>query len=620
MKARDRLVRTVALPMSAATRLPTHYPLEVVSEQTVCDQCQVPLRRQRTSTRYPIGILLGQPQVRSVQKQCPVCRKIYKAEQYPGLVPPQGNHSFDLIVEVGLARFLRHRQNQEIQKELDGRWGLRLSCSTISELAQSFLDYLAATHQAHVPELRERLQQDGGYALHVDGTCEAGTDIIFNAVAGNRGWTLTGCKMAAEDATQIQNLLRRCVEWFGQPLALVRDLSGQIEVAHQQVMPEVLDLICHYHFLLNVGTKLCEKHHAKLTACLRRVKVRPAFRSLRHNMLRYTKQQLSLTPAQVELLLTMPEQSTNLDLAQKRRIVAYMLLSWLEDYGSDLQGEYFPFDLPSLALYRRYRTVHAWLVQTVAAMDSPNQVYPTLETILGHLTTVVEDGELVAAAERLEKAASLFNELRDVLRLSSDGRRPLLHQCSIADGPISAQQREEQLLKWIDQLHHRQASESNADRAADIATVLDYLQKYRSKLVGHVIVLNDRSEPFMVQRTNNLSEYLLGSTKQGLRRKLGTKNLARYVQAMRPEELLVENLKDTDYLQIVCGGNLQNLANSFAENWQAGQRIRTTRRAKTTNHAIPTRKKCLREDAFLSKLKGAVTVLIQQATNKRAAA
>jgi len=606
--------------MSAATRLPMHYSLEVASEQTVCDLCQVPLRRQRTSTHYPIGVLLGQPRVRSVEKQCPVCRRIYKAEEYPQLVPPHGNYAFDLMVEVGLARFLRHRQNQEIQKELDGGWGLRLSCSTISELAQSFLDYLAAAHQAHVPELQERLRQDGGYALHVDGTCEAGTDILFNAVAGNRGWTLTGCKMAAEDAPQIQSLLRRCVEWFGQPLALVRDLSGQIEIAHQQVMPEIPDLICQYHFLLNVGTKLCEKHHTKLTACLRRLKVRHAFRSLRHNMLRITKQQLTLTPAQIELLLTAPEQSTDLDLAQKRRVVAYMLLCWLEDYGADLQGEYFPFDLPSLALYRRYHTVHRLLAQTMAAMDSPNQVFSTLETILRHLTTVVEDGELAATAERLEKAASLFNELREVLRLSSNDGRSLLHQCSVTDGPIQAHQREKHLLKWIDQLRQRQAAESNADRAADTATVLDYLQKYYSKLVGHVIVLNDPANPFVVQRTNNLSEYRFGSAKQGLRRKLGTKNLARYVQAMRPEELLVANLNDPDYLQIVCGGSLENLAISFAENWQAGQKIRIQRKSKVTSHPIPTGKKRLREDGFLSRLKGAVIFLIQQATNQRVAA
>jgi hypothetical protein len=63
-----------------------------------------------------------------------------QAGAVPQLVPPHGNHAFDLIVEVGLACFLRHQQNQEIQKELDGRWGLRLDCSTISELAAKELD------------------------------------------------------------------------------------------------------------------------------------------------------------------------------------------------------------------------------------------------------------------------------------------------------------------------------------------------------------------------------------------------------------------------------------------------------------------------------------------------
>lgn len=608
------------MPLSVKTRLPSHYLLEVASWRTVCDTCQVPLRRQRTSNHYPIGLSLGQPRVRLVQKQCPVCRRIYRAEAYPELVPPHGNHAFDLIVEVGLTSFLRHRQNREIQQELDACWGLRLSCSTISELAQSFLDYLAATHQAHMPKLREWLQKDGGYALHVDGTCEAGTEIVFNAVAGNRGWTLAGCKMPTEDTTQIQGLLRRCVEWFGQPLALVRDLSAQIEAAHQQVMPDIPDLICHYHFLENVGTKLCEKHHTKLIACLRRLKIRPALCSLRRDLVRYTKQKGSLTPAQIEQLLTAPEQATNLDTAQKRRALAYLILCWLEDYGADLQGEYFPFDLPSLALYRRYRTVHGWLVQTMAAIDSPNQASSTLETILHRLATVVEDWELVTTAERLEKAATLFNELRDVLRLSSDGHHPLLHQRSVADGPVQARQREEHLQQWINQLNQRRASKSDADRATDFAIVLDYLQKYYRKLVGHVIVLNDRPQPFVVQRTNNLSEHRFGRTKQRLRRKLGTKNLARYVQAMRPEEFLVDNLQDPDYLQIVCGGSLENLASSFAQNWQAGQRIRSLRRAKTSNHPIPVKRKSLREDCFLSKLKRAVAAVIQQITSKRAAA
>ena len=119
---------------------------------------------------------------------------------------------------------------------MQARWGLLLPSSTINELAHTFLDYLAATHQARAPQLRKRLEEDGGYVLHVDGTCEPGTDTVFNAVAGNRGWTLAGAKMSGEDVKQIAGLLRRCVESFGTPLALVRDLSPQIEAAGKEAI------------------------------------------------------------------------------------------------------------------------------------------------------------------------------------------------------------------------------------------------------------------------------------------------------------------------------------------------------------------------------------------------
>ncbi len=620
MKVRAQLLRVAAAPLSAATRLPRHYLLEVASQRTVCEVCQARLRRQRSSTHYPVGLALGQPRVRLIEKQCPVCRQAHRAEEYLELVPPHANHAFDLVAEIGLASFLGHRQNREIQQELATLWGVRLSCSTIREQAQSFLDYLAAVHEAHVPGLRERLHNDGGYVLHVDGTCEAGTEILFNAVAGNRGWTLMGCKMATEDTARIENLLRRCVEWFGPPLALVRDLSPQIEAAHQQVMPDVRDLICHYHFLENVGTKLCESHHARLVACLRRLKIRPALGSLRHDLVRHAKRKGALTPAQIEQLLTAPEQVTGLDPAQKRRALAYLLLCWLEDYGADLQGEYFPFDLPSLALYRRYRTVHGWLVQMRAATEPSGPGFPTLETIEHHLAPVVENKELVASAERLEKASSLFHELRDVLRLSSDGRHPRLHQRPVPDGPVEVQQRENSLQEWTHQLKQRQASEIDPDRAADLAIVLHYMQKYHRKLVGHVIVLEGRAQPFVVQRTNNLSEHGFARKKRELRRKLGTKNLARYVQAMRPEEFLADNLRDPDYVRIVLGGSLDNLPSSFAQNWQRGQGIRSSRRAESTNRPIPAKRKSLREDGFLSKLGRAFAATSQQLTAERPAA
>ena len=224
------------------------------ASDTVCEVCGGPLRRQRSSTRYPLGVMLGEPRVRYVEKKCVRCGKVYRPETYHQLVPPQGNYAFDLIVAVGLARFRQHRQNGEIQAELHSPLRtLRCPPPRSTSWPTPSWTALAATHQARAPQLRKRLEEDGGYVLHVDGTCEPGTDTVFNAVAGNRGWTLAGAKMSGEDVKQIAGLLRRCVESFGTPLALVRDLSPQIEAAGKEALPGVLDLICHYHFLENVG-------------------------------------------------------------------------------------------------------------------------------------------------------------------------------------------------------------------------------------------------------------------------------------------------------------------------------------------------------------------------------
>jgi len=87
--------------------------------------------------------------------------------------------------------------------------------------------------------------------LHVDGTCEAGTDVLFAALAGPRGWVLEVGKMTTENTLAISQVVGRCVERFGEPLAVVRDLSHNIKNAIQEVLPETLDLICQYHFLEN---------------------------------------------------------------------------------------------------------------------------------------------------------------------------------------------------------------------------------------------------------------------------------------------------------------------------------------------------------------------------------
>lgn len=610
MKIRAQLVRQFGGQLPETCQLPDGYALEFVSPSDMCPNCRQGLRRIRTSIHQPVGLMLGKPRVRCVQKGCVHCDWTDSFDGYRQLVPPGGNYAFDVMVEVGLARLRGLKQDTEIQDQLQQRWGLTLPLSAIGLLTDSFLDGLAAAHQAHLSALRRQLEQDGGFAMHLDGTCEPGTDVLFAAIAAPRLWTLDTAKMTSENAEEISQLLRRCVRDFGSPLAVMRDLSKTIRAAKEAVIPDVPDLICHYHFLENVGRKLCEKPHTKLTKDLRRLKTRAALRTLRKEMVRWSRRgNTPLSPQRIEELFSHPQQAKDVDLVTLRRLVAYVLLRWLDDFGSDLHGEYFPFDLPSLAFYRRSRQLGQWLKTLLAVKDFPSQKFSTLVTMLRHLSALEDDAAIVVAAGRLEQAAALFDELREVLRLNSSpehllrGREPSETQEQIKSIP-------KRLKQWQARLQKRMLRESDADRCRDQQTVLDYLKTYKDQLVGHVIVLEGHSEPLVVSRTNNVSEHRFGRTKRALRRKVGTKKLTRYIQAMRPEVLLLPNLEDTAYLAIVYGGSLANLPSVFAEHWSLARAIRRERQQPKTGHPMPTTKKQLRRPNLLGIIQQLVLAAI----------
>ena len=619
MKVRWEILQDFSGPLPVPCQLPEGYALDLMSGHDACQYCGGRLRRVRTSTHRPVGLLLGRPRVRLIHQQCVLCGQVDALETYYQQVPSRGNYAYDLMVEVGLARFRDHRQDAEVQSDLKRRWGLWLPASSIGLLAHSFLDGLAAVHQAHAPALRRKLAEDGGYALHVDGTCEPGTEVLFTAIAEPRGWTLDSAKMTSENALEISQLMRRCVTGFGDPWAVVRDLSPNIQKARREAIPQARDLICHYHFLENVGEKLCEQPHAKLTNALRRLKVRPALTSLRKDLVRWSRKGSGFSRAQIDKLLSNPEEITGLDLVGLRRLVAYLLLRWLDDYAADLRGEYFPFDLPSLAFYRRGLQLEKLVSQQVAVPDFPSKDFSILNTMARHLGSLRKDPEVVAAAARLEKAAALFEELRKALRLSSDPHEPLLR----GRGPVESQKITENihngLEAWRQRLQKRHGQESDGQRHTDQAIVLGYLQKYEKELVGHVIP-RENQKPFVVRRTNNPVEHRFSSTKRGMRRKVGTKKLTRHVQAMRAETFLVWNLADSEYVNLVLGGSRANLPAVIAKHWHLAQAIRQQRMAPATGHPLPTTKKQIRNSTLLDKTMKLVNKIMDALLGKTHAA
>ncbi len=154
-----------------------------------------------------------------------------------------------------------------------------------------------------------------------------------------------------------------------------------------------------------------------------------------------------------------------------------------------------------------------------------------------------------------------------------------------------------------------------------LETIARHLAPLREdpELTGHVLPSNGRHKPLVVDRTNNLLEQFFGITKKGLRRKVGTKSVKRFVQAMRPEVLLVANLNDPLYLDFVCGGNLARLPACFSEHWPLARTIRQERQQPKRDHPLPTSKKAIRHPNIFDNLKELVGTMIRLTAEQPAA-
>jgi hypothetical protein len=445
-------------------------------------------------------------------------------------------------------------------------------------LSNKFLDYLAAVHEAASEEIKRILQRQGGYVMCLDGTCEAGTDVLFSVFDGLSELVLVSGRMKTENSAEIKSLVDRCIACFGMPLATVRDLSENVRLGRDHLPEQVRDLLCDYHFLENVGEKLQDRHHRLLTQIMTKHKIRSRLRSLRKDMVKASKANEPISAKAFAELMDEPGKVGRFEPVQLRRRLAHLVMTWIAKSNSDLGGQRPPFSLPALAFYNRCVRAYDFLDTVLGSVDMPRQHKRTLTTVHAILSPVRSDQLLVAAAKRLQLAQDQFNALRRVLRFTAPQQpRISRRQAPLPDRKL-ARRRRQRLGEFTAQLRRRAEDRQQKEGAEDARIVLGYLDKYWYGLHGHLIEAPaEPGKEVLAPRTNHIAERHFGRIKRGWRRRLGTATLTRRQQAAKPEELLVTNLENDDYLTAVYGGDLATMPQRFADNHPAAITKRKSR-------------------------------------------
>jgi len=529
--------------------------IDFVAEAEHCPLCGEAVQAQKSKRRLVMTVQAGAFVAREVRKRCSSdsTHPVLVSERLSGLVPPRQGYGYDLIVQVGLARYLRNLQREEIRTELLGEHGIVVSGGSISNLCDRFLLLLGGLHRRRAPALRAAMA--GGYPLHIDATSEHGKGGLFLCLDGRRGWVLRAVKIASENADELRPCIEETIGRFGDPIAVVRDLStaeaGAVEGLRKKGIP---DLLCHYHFLGAIGKKLFDDPYAVLRNLLRQSKVRTQLRDLLRELRQHT---------------TAEVYEGKYGQGRLREDLLALLYWVLEGEGrKDLP---YPFSLSHLDFFRRCREVRQraerWLPPPRSHVERR-----ALKQLAKVLDQFEELPRLAWVVPKLESGWQAFSELRDILRLT-DAELPRgdLRYLSTREFPELEMARlnaiEETTKAYHQQLRKR-VTDSRSPSSAQ-AVILKYLDRYAKQLFGHPATYDDDGNIVsVVERTNNVAEHFFGTDKQKLRRRLGRANLGRDLEDQPAQAVLASNLLHSDYVRVLCG-SLEHLPAAFAELDQA---------------------------------------------------
>ena len=242
------------------------------SERLECF-CGKRLKVLKTHLRLAATFAIGEFHVKETLKHCESCAQVYKSEELKGLIPYSSKFGFDVLVYVGKALFTHCRNEEEVQREIKSRNIRTISLSEIRYLAKKFIIYLALAHKESSARIKEMIQNRGGYILHVDSMCDRNSPHLMSGLDELSKIVLGNVRFPSEKTESIIPFFKKLKTSFGNPLAIVNDMSSAILNAVKEVFKNSPNFICHYHFLRDIGKDLFGKEYDEIgrASCRERV-------------------------------------------------------------------------------------------------------------------------------------------------------------------------------------------------------------------------------------------------------------------------------------------------------------------------------------------------------------
>jgi hypothetical protein len=558
------------------------------------------------------------------------CREVIRQGEQAGRATPSGlerlvakgmRYAYDVIAYVGVEYYLHGNTLEDIRQELRQREPpVIVPLSSLYDIGGYFLYLFGQLHRRRASQLRALLEQEGKSAWLMDCTQERDSPAFFGILETHYG-ILLGCwKVATENQTEIAPCLRQAVEDFGNPGRVLHDLGATMRAVCNEVLADVPDGICHFHFARDVGADLLAQPQQALND---RLQVRHVLNADNLEVLAQPQQALNDRLQALKLQTRLHEQRKDqTDYLRKqlgggeatlvlRRLLAgqkagacwtatlgrEVLLAvhfWILDYAQDGRRQGYPFDPHLLYLHRRLVRAGEALQRLLASPGLAEQLPRCLVNLCERLREYREDAAIVAAANWYEKAHALFGELRQALRLGSVGKTPMSESYALNQEEQGDVKRDMKGLceKWRGE---QERSGPKEKQMYDI--VVTHVEKYEGKLFYEGSEkLNEEGD-----RTTNELEREWRKVKRRCRRHHGNAALKKEMQVLPAEALLVGNLEVPEYVVVVLG-SLGELPQRLAEIGGRGESFRSWKAREQPRQVGQLPRSLLRCQNFLAHL------------------
>ena len=493
----------------------------------------------RFQPRCVKSIRLGQVTLKYEKARTSQGRQILPLD-LQSLVPTATHFAYDTIFEVTKMRFQLLIQREEIQKQIALTSRFHISTGSISNLSWMGLAYLEQCHFAQAKKLVERYRKNG-FFIHLDGTNEGGKYNHFVAREGRSGNVLYAEKIVSESEDSIVPILTKVKELFGDPDAVISDMSAAIKKAVAAVFKNIPHRLCHFHFLKDIGKEMLQDLHQPLKYSVKNLQ-----KQLKEFRDKFDTEQAQISGKPSKKKTELCDHYSCL----------LSIIDYIHDYEKDLDAEGFPFDLKYLAFYNRCRRVYTKIDHLLSTLQSTGKIKEMNRNIcinLCYIRNRIQEflDRLSSSINQLTKINSIFLELRDILHPKTEKEQTPLNW-GMLDDKTNVENIEQKLTDLRKKAKKKVKAKYLPKYEYKAWKIIHTHLKKHGKLLNPEIEVNGKT--LLLPRTNNLSETGFRDAKRKARRTTGKKNLSKHMDELPSQYFYMVNLDDKEYVKTVFEG------------------------------------------------------------------